>query len=157
VNGGGIDDEVSLVGTFAPGLTPEAIGGSEIEISFALGDRNDYVIVNLSARRDQLVFTSDGIDVGSDGDGDIITAGTARVTVYANGGNDRIDASLYTGSTHSPAVELHGGPGNDVLIGTALEWNWRTGKTGTMSSTAEIRRTRWMEVWATTGCSATEE
>ena len=130
VNGGTVDDEVSLSGTFAPGLTPEATGGSEIEISFALGGFNDMIVVNLGGGGDQVVFTSDGIDVGNDGDRDILTAGSARITVNGNGGNDRIDASAYTGSTHGPGVILHGGAGRDVLIGSTVEWNSLYGEEG---------------------------
>jgi Ca2+-binding RTX toxin-like protein len=100
--------------------TQEATGGSEIEISFAFVDTYDIVIVKLSSRSDRLVFTSDGIDVGNDGDRDILTAGTAQVRVYGQGGNDRIDASAYSGSRAGHGVALHGGPGNDTLIGSTI-------------------------------------
>lgn len=130
VNGSGSNDEVELSGKFVPGLTPEPTGGSEIEISFALGTSMEHVIVKLGPRRDRLVFTSDGIDVGNDGDPDILTQGTSRVFVYGRGGNDHIDASAYTGSNYLPAVVLHGGPGNDVLIGSAVRPNDLYGEDG---------------------------
>jgi len=120
VNGSPGYDPVTLIGRFEPGLTPEATSGSEIEISFALGGAGDAVFFELSPRRDVLVFTSDGIDVGNDGDRDILTAGTNIITVYGQGGNDRIDASAYTSPIPLPRIVLYGGPGDDVLIAPTI-------------------------------------
>src|SRR5262245_17701872 len=47
----------SLIGKFEPGLTPEATGGSEIEISYAAD--HGYLTVELTRRPDRLIFTSD--------------------------------------------------------------------------------------------------
>jgi len=134
VNGGTRGDEVTLGGTFAPGLTPEATGGSEIEISFALGTREagggyDMVVVNLSPQNDWLMFMSDGIDIGNDGDADILRDDRGSITVNGQGGNDHIDASAYGGDVH-PAVVLHGGPGRDVLIGSTVEGSNLYGEDG---------------------------
>ncbi len=130
VNGSPVwSDTVSLRGSFAPGLTPEPTGGSEIEISFA---DVDWLVVDLTPRNDRLIFTSDGIDIGNDGDRDILTPGTGRITVNADGGNDRIDASAYSSvrPVYGTLVELHGGPGRDVLIGSTVASNDLYGEDG---------------------------
>jgi Ca2+-binding RTX toxin-like protein len=118
----------SLIGKFEPGLTPEATGGSEIEISFAPDD--GYLTIELTQRPDRLVFTSDGIDVGNDGDRDILMAGTRYITVYGQGGNDRIDASAYTSFMWTGRIFLYGGPGDDVLIGGTIPWMELHGEDG---------------------------
>ena len=130
VNGSGFADAVTLAGKFAPGLTPEADGSSEIEIAFALGDGSDHVILNLTRNRDVLTFTSDGIDVGNDLDRDILTAGVEYITIRARDGNDRIDASAYTSMPpdgFTGLIELHGGTGQDTLIGSSVLQNWLHG------------------------------
>ncbi|HEU5057405.1 MAG TPA: hypothetical protein VFU21_12800 [Kofleriaceae bacterium] len=126
VNGGSLSDSVTLVGRFAPGLTPEASGGSEIEIAFALGESSgpwDGVTLTLTQRRDVLTFTSDGIDVGNDLDRDIFMAGVDGLVIDALGGNDRIDAAAYTGMPGGVAVTIWGGSGQDVLIGSSVLLN----------------------------------
>lgn len=117
VNGGGLDDRVSLAGSFVPGLTAEATGSSEIEIAFALGAGTDQVTVNLGNGNNRLTFTSGGIDVGNDLDEDITTTGIESVRVDGGGGNDVIDASAYTGTPYRGNLILYGGSGNDRLTG----------------------------------------
>lgn len=117
--GGALDDRVTLEGRFEPGRTPEVDGASEIEISFALGNGSeDKVTMNLANGGTHLVFTSAGIDVRNDLDEDITTAGTEILVVNARGGNDRIDASAYTGTGTNGWLEVHGGDGDDRVQGT---------------------------------------
>lgn len=129
VNGGALSREVTLSGRFAPGLTPEVTGGSEIEISFALGGINDEIVVNLTPRRDVVVFTADGIDVGNDGDRDILMTGIEWITVNGKDGNDRIDASAFFEGSYGNLM-LHGGLGNDVVIGSTRHLNYLYGEEG---------------------------
>jgi Ca2+-binding RTX toxin-like protein len=129
VNGGALSDNVFLSGSFAPGLTPEADGASEIEISFALGDGYDDAVFNLTRGRDVFTFTSDGVDVGNDLDRDILTAGVESIEVYGREGNDRIDASAYTSRppAYGGIILLHGGSGQDTLIGSPILGNYLHG------------------------------
>src|SRR6185503_5946033 len=78
-----------------------------------------------------LTFTSDGIDVGNDLDRDILTAGVEWIRVDGLGGNDRIDASAYSSQppgTSVGVIELYGGSGNDVLIGSSILVNYLYGE-----------------------------
>lgn len=115
VNGGALADSVSLTGSFAPGLTPEGTGGSEIEILLALGGGADEVVVNLSGAADLLTFSAGGIDTGSDFDEDVTFTGVETIEINGGGGDDDIDASLYAGSA---ALVLRGGSGADTLVGS---------------------------------------
>lgn len=133
VSGGTQSDTVSLTGRLEPGLTPEAGGDSEIELSFALGPNLDHVIVNLRDGNDRLTFTSDGIDVRNDGDRDIFTGGTEHIRVNAGGGDDRIDASAYDSIVPPPSgtvIHLYGGSGDDILTGSTTIVSWLHGEDG---------------------------
>jgi len=118
VQGGALPDSVSLSGTFVPGLTSEATGDSEIEISFALGDRDDTVTVNQSGGDNRVILTTTGIDVKRDGDQDITTGGTEILIINGLGGDDLIDAGGYLGTPSGGRLELHGGEGADHLVAT---------------------------------------
>jgi Ca2+-binding RTX toxin-like protein len=120
VNGTASVDTVSLTGSFTPGLTPEADGASEIEMSFALAGSADVVTVNLGSGNNRLTMTASGIDVGGDLDEDITTAGIDTLVIDGQGGNDIIDASAYTGTPVGGHTTFHGGPGNDRITGTEL-------------------------------------
>ena len=119
VVGGPLDDTLKLIGTFAPGLTAEGDGSSEIEVSVAFTDA-DLVRFDLTGGSNRLIFTGGGIDVGEDGDEDVTTAGTGHLEVWGLGGNDVIDASAYSAmpSAGQLFVALYGGEGDDWLIGT---------------------------------------
>ena len=108
-------DVVILTGRFAPGMSPEADGESEIEIAISLGWGSNTVRMNLSNGHDRLAITGSGrFDIGDDGDEDIAVVDTLnlQLIIDGRGGNDRIDASGGVG------VYVLGGPGNDVLIGS---------------------------------------
>jgi Ca2+-binding RTX toxin-like protein len=115
VNGGGLLDQLTVTGSFAPGLTAEGDGASEIEWGFALGGDNDFVRFNLTDAADTLMFRSNGIDVGLDFDVDIVTAGVDRVKIYGLDGDDTIDASDYVGGGN---LYLYGGNGADTIAGS---------------------------------------
>lgn len=115
VAGGDIHDVVTLRGSFAPGLTPETDGSSEIEISFALFGSSNEAIIELTTRSDRLRFAAGGIDVGRDGDADITFSGSLEIEVKALDGDDHLDASAYVGQG---IVMLFGGSGDDRLIGS---------------------------------------
>ena len=115
VNGGPLADVVTVSGTYAPGLSPEADGNSEIEMTFALAGGKDIVKVNGSKNDDLLMFSQGGIDPGNDGDQDVTFNTVEVIRVYGKDGNDIIDASAYGWG----AVFLYGGNGDDTLIGSA--------------------------------------
>jgi len=121
VNGGSLRDEVVLRGRFVPGLTPEADGASEIEISFALGDNLDTAVLYFTKGNDHVLFTSGGIDVGRDLDEDIGLSGLERIEVRTLEGDDVIDASAFAwdAGTSLGTLDLYGGPGNDRITGSS--------------------------------------
>jgi Ca2+-binding RTX toxin-like protein len=111
---------VTITGSFAPGLTPEADGASEIEISVDLGGETDWLTVYLGSGNNKLTLTASGLDVGNDGDEDITTAGADAVVIDGEGGNDNIDASAYTATPFGGRLNLVGGPGDDRLVGSEM-------------------------------------
>jgi Ca2+-binding RTX toxin-like protein len=117
VNGGALRDTVTVSGTFAPGLTAEADGSSEIEVLFALDGDDDTIRFNGAPGADRVFFTGGGIDVGHDGDQDITTSGTETLVVDGGAGNDIIDASAYSDSPALRRLRMFGGDGNDRLVG----------------------------------------
>lgn len=130
VNGGALIDQVTFSGRYTPGLTPEGVGGSEIEIVFALGGGKDNVRINFTSNPDVVTFTANGIDVGNDGDEDITTAGVEQVRPYTLGGNDTIDATLYTGGG---TLYPWAGEGDDTVYGSAqVDWIFGEGGVDTM-------------------------
>ena len=123
VNGGALNDVLVVTGSFAPGATIEA-NVSEIEWGFALGAGSDTVKVNYGVAPDNVLFTGAGIDVGSDGDEDMTTAGVDVLRVYAKDGDDIIDATAYTGGGK---LYLYGGNGLDQLYGS-VQTDWLYGE-----------------------------
>ena len=124
VNGGDLVDPVTVTGNFAPGLTPEELGNSEIEWTFNMGAGNDNVRINFNDVPSTVIFTAGGIDLANDGDEDMITAGIEKLRIYTSTGDDTIDASAYLGGAVllwglAGSDTIYGGPGLDTLYGQA--------------------------------------
>jgi Ca2+-binding RTX toxin-like protein len=107
IRGGALRDIVSLNGTFEPGLTPETDGFSEIEIRLT---GIEVSTISLGGGDDTLVGLMNGLDVGGDGDIDII--GAVIGNVQGGGGDDVLNFGGRSGN-----YTLGGGAGNDELIG----------------------------------------
>src|SRR6188508_902247 len=88
VNGGDLIDPVTVSGSFAPGLTAEGDGNSEIEIVHSLGGGEDTFRYNATDNPETLTLTAGGMDIGNDLDEDITTAGIELVRIYSLGGDD---------------------------------------------------------------------
>ena len=114
-------------GPFAPGLTREGDGSSEIEIWHDISDfpGADLLRIVASAGDDPImpiVGLSEGtfgawldVDVGQglDGEGDIDIERFERFQFDLGAGNDHLDLSAVEG--FMPPMLLHGGPGNDIM------------------------------------------
>ena len=115
IQGGPLQDVVSLRGAFAPGLTAEA-GVSEIEIQVSNIQNFTWM---LGPDNDVLVFTGTGLDVG--GDGDVDVTGSPAGTVQGGPGDDILDfsqnTSAFTLDGQAGDDEIIGGNGNNTLIG----------------------------------------
>jgi hypothetical protein len=57
------------------------------------------------------------IDLGGDATPDFVSTDVGRIVLFGRGGNDRLLASSAPDDRVSVPVELHGGPGRDVLRG----------------------------------------
>jgi hypothetical protein len=57
------------------------------------------------------------IDLDGDADPDFVSTDVGRIVLFGRGGNDRLLASSGPDDRVSVPVELHGGPGRDVLRG----------------------------------------
>jgi Ca2+-binding RTX toxin-like protein len=116
VNGGAQADTLALNGRFAPGLTPEVDGSSEIEIAIALGGDEDTVVA--FPIRGRLFMTGGGIDFDHDGDEDIHFGGTEILSIQGSAADDLVDASAYAPPAGGHVViETH--DGNDRVFGSA--------------------------------------
>ena len=113
VNGGVLNDPVTVTGDFTPGATTEPDASSEIEWTFNMDAGVDNVRINFSAVPSNVIFTAGGIDIGNDGDEDMTTSGIEKLRIYTNTGDDTIDATAYLGG----AVLLWGLAGNDTIYG----------------------------------------
>ena len=124
VNGGELVDPVTVTGSFAPGLTTEETGTSEIEWTFDMGAGNDNVRINFNDVPSTVIFTAGGIDIANDGDEDMTTSGIEKLRIYTSTGDDTFDASSYLGGAVllwglAGNDSLYGGPGLDTLYGQA--------------------------------------
>jgi Ca2+-binding RTX toxin-like protein len=115
-------DNVTLSGSFAPGLTSEP-DTSEIEIVLSLGSGADTVSVSFTNAADLITFAATGLDIGNDLDEDITIKDVERLNIRTLDGDDTIDASAYVGGVLGLGREivLYGGRGNDVIIGSDCE------------------------------------
>jgi Ca2+-binding RTX toxin-like protein len=114
-------------GGFAPGLTPETDGTSEIEIDVDLDAPSSIDTVEIYGTPGADIVTG-GLDRVSrlpalllDGDADedlTLARGRSQLVVDGNGGDDVLElAGVGTGVNYTGDVVLDGGPGDDVLIG----------------------------------------
>jgi Ca2+-binding RTX toxin-like protein len=107
-------------GPFAPGLSAESTGTSEIEFSVALGAGSDALNIQGGSSADRITFGTTGIKLNGDNDGDLSYSGVESFTVNGNAGNDRL-----TGAAASQT--LIGGDGNDTIKGGADADNLKGG------------------------------
>jgi Ca2+-binding RTX toxin-like protein len=126
VIGGGTSGEDAYVldqtfGAFAPGLTPEPDGTSEIETIFGTFDQPATLVVRGTDGADTMrVGVGGGVMLGPDIDTDVRLSRARSVVLSGRGGND-----FLSGRGGSPAaspraatanVTLFGGEGNDTLV-----------------------------------------
>ena len=105
-------------GAFAPGVTVEGGGISEIEFSGVdLGDGTDTFAITGSSGPDSIAFSAAGIDLNGDGDVDVTFAGggSSAIEAFTMNGAGGDDAGSATGFAQ-PLV-LNGSAGDDVLSG----------------------------------------
>ena len=106
-------------GGFAPGATAES-GISEIEVTAALGDATDVIVVQGSTGNDAIRMGSTGMALNSDTDKDV-TFGVlpAQVEIFGGSGvNTLSGAGGYgAGSLYPGKVILHAGDSGDLLTG----------------------------------------
>lgn len=105
---------LDLAQAFAPGLTAETDGISEIEVAWTGGGT---LVVAGGAGDDDLRYAAGGLHLNGDTDVDVTFAGAApAVTFQGNDGSDYLDAS---GAPATAAVTVDGGAGDDILRGHA--------------------------------------
>jgi Ca2+-binding RTX toxin-like protein len=105
-------------GVFGPGATPE-FNTPEIEITTALGDTSDRVVVFGTEGDDFSAAGQSGFATSSDGDVDVTFAPTTfRLDVHLLGGNDHFDARGTGGAglNFLGPVVATGGDGDETLI-----------------------------------------
>ncbi len=105
-------------GFFGPGATPES-NTPEIEISTALGDTNDRVIVYGTEERDYMAAGQSGMATSTDGDTDItFSPSTFQLDLHLLGGDDHFDARGTGGAglKFLGPTTIFGGEGDDDLL-----------------------------------------
>ena len=110
-------------GQFAPGVTVEPTGVSEIEFQADFGAQDSLTVLGV-AGVDTIRAGSLGIDLNGDQDPDVTDAGGpgaigGTLTVNGLGGADTLSAAgaLGTGTAYPAAVSLDGGDQSDILAG----------------------------------------
>lgn len=107
-------------GAFAPGATGEG-GTSEIEITVALGDTADPVVVLGTSGNDTISIGANGVSTNTDTDVDItFSPRPARIEARGLGGVNTLTAlgGLGSGSVFPGTVALYAGDNGDTLRGT---------------------------------------
>ena len=106
-------------GQFAPGMTPEGTGVSEIEFQISLGAGSDSLTVQGGPAAEKITLGTSGVNLNGDNDADLTLAGIENVTVNGGDGNDTISAAGGggTGNPFTTSVTLAGGNGNEKLTG----------------------------------------
>jgi Ca2+-binding RTX toxin-like protein len=115
------DGNVAIVpasGAFAPGLTPESTGISEIEFDVAFTGPS-VLTVNGTSGPDDMIVGAKGVNVNGDDDSDVTFVGAGRVVLSAGAGDDDLSAQggNGTGSQASLPIELWGGDDDDTMDG----------------------------------------
>jgi Ca2+-binding RTX toxin-like protein len=105
---------------FAPGATAEATGTSEIEISVALGDTTDLVLVYGTAGADTISAGTSGLSFTTDADADITLAQVpALLEIFGLAGPNTVTGAGGAGSggPYPGRLALHAGDSGDTLRG----------------------------------------
>jgi hypothetical protein len=110
---------ISLTGgPFAPGLTVETTGTSEIELRADLGALNDVVVIVGTAGADSFDLGTVGINLNGDDDADLTIVTVESVVVQAGSGDDQVSAlgNSGTGGPFTTPMVLQGALGTDELV-----------------------------------------
>jgi Ca2+-binding RTX toxin-like protein len=108
-------------GAFAPGLTPEPTGTSEIELTVNLSTGTDVLTLVGGSGPDMFMFGSIGVALNDDDDSDLTQTGIETFNVNAGGGPDTVSGAGNdtTGLPFPSALTLNGDAGGDALTGGA--------------------------------------
>jgi Ca2+-binding RTX toxin-like protein len=122
VTSSGAPQEVAIDltgGPFAPGMTDEGDGGSEIEFTIAMPSGTFRIRGSSSA--DEIVIGAAGINLNAaetTGDPDVVITGPPQIVVLGGDGNDFLSVGGGSGTgAVGPAATLAGEAGNDRLGG----------------------------------------
>lgn len=113
---------IDLSRRFGPGLTPEAVGVSEIEFTIDGGAAEDALRILGSNNKDRVVFGEEGVNLNKDDDDDIKTLDDySDFELIGNGGQDVLSAAggAGTGGPFQLPVTIYGLDGDDNLLGSA--------------------------------------
>ncbi len=103
-------------GAFAPGLTPETDGNSEIEVLVNGTPQTALVVVGTSANDTMRVISGGGVMLGTDLDNDVRSR---EGSIQVNGGEGNDFISGRGGGSNAPAdrnLSLFGNGGNDTVV-----------------------------------------
>ena len=100
-------------GLFEPGLATEPSGLSEIEIQYLV---RSYVDIRATASADHLGLGAGGVDLNGDGDVDV-TGDFSTILLEGQGGDDVVGPIAGYAGTSGRRI-LNGGPGNDTIRST---------------------------------------
>ena len=107
-------------GAFAPGLTVEGSGTSEIEFTVDLGSGvQDRITITGGPGNEAIVLGTLGIDLNADADVDVTPTGVELGTVSGSGGADTVSGAgdATTGAASALQLTLNGDSGVDNLTG----------------------------------------
>ena len=120
----GANEQLTLdqrTGVFGPGAAAES-NIPEIEMTLALGDATDTVVVHGTSGNDVIAAGQNGLALNSDGDVDITASpGAFHLEIYGLEGNDVLNArgSNGAGLHFLGPVVLEGAEGDDTLRGSS--------------------------------------
>jgi Ca2+-binding RTX toxin-like protein len=105
-------------GPFAPGVSSESTGLSEIEIDVAFTSPSVLTVLG-TAGPDDITIGAKGVNLNGDDDVDLSFVNAARVKINGGPGDDDLSAAggSGTGSPASLPLELWGNDGDDVVDG----------------------------------------